>query len=35
LEELRSDFQTKLDRGDGNILDVNKVRLQLLEITQL
>lgn len=35
LERLRSDFQTKLDRGDGNILDVNKVRLQLLEITQL
>lgn len=35
LEKLRSDFQTKLDRGDGNILDVNKVRLQLLEITQL
>ncbi|MBK9338621.1 MAG: TolC family protein [Lewinellaceae bacterium] len=35
LEKLRSDFQTKLDRGDGNILDVNKTRLQLLEINQL
>jgi outer membrane protein TolC len=35
LEKLRSDFQTKLDRGDGNILDVNKTRLQILEINQL
>lgn len=35
LEKLRGDFQTKLDKGDGNILDVNKVRLQLLEISQL
>lgn len=35
LEKLRGDFQTKLDRGDGNILDVNKTRLQLLEINQL
>lgn len=35
LEKLRDDFQTKLDRGDGNILDVNKTRLQLLEISQL
>lgn len=35
LEKLLRDFQTKLDKGDGNILDVNKVRLQLLEIRQL
>lgn len=35
LEKLRGDFQTKLNRGDGNILDVNKTRLQLLEINQL
>ncbi len=35
LEKLRGDFQTKLDKGDGNILDVNKTRLQLLEINQL
>ncbi|MBK8195244.1 MAG: hypothetical protein IPK76_19265 [Lewinellaceae bacterium] len=35
LEKLRGDFQTKLDKGDGNILDVNKTRLQLLEISQL
>ncbi|MBK9017295.1 MAG: TolC family protein [Saprospiraceae bacterium] len=35
LEKLRGDFQTKLDKGDGNILDLNKTRLQLLEINQL
>lgn len=35
LEKLRADFQTKLDKGDGNILDVNKTKLQLLEINQL
>ncbi|MCF8244950.1 MAG: TolC family protein [Saprospiraceae bacterium] len=35
LEKLQRDFQTKLDRGDGNILDVNKTRLQLLEINQM
>lgn len=35
LEKLRGDFQTKLDKGDGNILDLNKTRLQLLEISQL
>jgi cobalt-zinc-cadmium efflux system outer membrane protein len=35
LEKLQRDFQTKLDKGDGNILDVNKTRLQLLEINQL
>lgn len=35
LEKLLADFQRKLDSGDGNILDVNKTRLQLLEISQL
>jgi len=35
LEKLRRDFQSKLDKGDGNILDVNKTRLKLLEISQL
>lgn len=35
LEKLRDDFQAKLDQGDGNILDVNKTKLQLLEISQL
>ncbi len=35
LEKLLVEFQAKLDRGDGNILDVNKTRLQLLEINQL
>lgn len=34
LEKLRDDFQAKLDKGDGNILDVNKVKLQLLEMRQ-
>lgn len=31
-EKLLADFQTKLDKGDGNILDVNKAKLQLIEI---
>lgn len=35
LEKLQSDFQIKLNKGDGNILDVNKTKLQLLEINQL
>ncbi len=35
LEKLLADFKRKLDTGDGNILDVNKTRLQLLEINQL
>lgn len=35
LEKLRGDFQAKLDKGDANILDLNKTRLQLLEISQL
>ncbi len=35
LERLQGDFQTKLDQGYGNILDLNKARLQSLEIKQL
>jgi cobalt-zinc-cadmium efflux system outer membrane protein len=31
-EKLLADFQNRLDRGEGNILDVNKARLQLLQI---
>lgn len=31
-EKLLADFQTRLDEGEGNILDVNKARLQLLQI---
>lgn len=31
-EKILTDFQTKLEKGDGNILDVNKARLQLIEI---
>ena len=31
-EKLLGDFQTKLDKGDGNILDVHKTKLQLIEI---
>ncbi len=29
-ERLRQDFQTKMDKGEGNILDLNKARLQLV-----
>lgn len=31
-EKLFIDFQTKLDKGEGNILDVNKTKLQLIQI---
>lgn len=31
-EKLLSDFQTRLDKGEGNIMDVNKAQLQLIEI---
>ena len=31
-EKWLSDFQAKLDKGDGNMLDVNKAKLQLIEI---
>lgn len=34
-EKLFKDFQTKLDKGDGNILDVNKARLQYIQIKKL
>jgi outer membrane protein, heavy metal efflux system len=32
IEKLYFDFKTKLEKGDGNILDVNKAQLQLIEI---
>ena len=35
LEQMARDFQTKLDRGEGNVLNVNKAKLQLLEVKQL
>ena len=35
LEALQRDFETKLRQGEGNILNVNKVKLQLLETQQL
>ncbi|NQU54034.1 MAG: TolC family protein [Bacteroidetes bacterium] len=31
-EKWLTDFQLRLDKGDGNILDVNKAKLQLIEI---
>ncbi|MBP6334663.1 MAG: TolC family protein [Bacteroidia bacterium] len=31
-ERMAQDFQTRLDKGDGNILDANKAKLQLIEI---
>lgn len=31
-EVLLKNFETKLDKGDGNILDVNKARLQMISI---
>lgn len=31
-EKLLADFQTKLDKGEGNILDINKAKLQLIHI---
>lgn len=34
-EKWLNDFQTKLDKGEGNILDVNKARIQLIEINAL
>jgi outer membrane protein, heavy metal efflux system len=34
VEQLRADYQLKLDRGDGNILDLNKVRLQAATLKQ-
>jgi len=33
-EKLLSDFQAKLNKGEGNILDVNKAQLQLIEINK-
>lgn len=33
-EKLLSDFKTKLEKGDGNVLDVNKAQLQLLGVNK-
>ncbi|MGY6741394.1 MAG: TolC family protein [Cecembia sp.] len=33
-ERLLKDFERKLETGDGNILDVNKAKLQLIEINK-
>ncbi len=33
-EKFLTDFQTKLNKGEGNILDVNKAKLQLIEINK-
>ena len=33
-EKFLTDFQTRLDKGEGNILDVNKAKLQLIEINK-
>lgn len=32
LEQLVANYQKKMDKGDGNIIDVNKVQLQLIEM---
>lgn len=33
-ERLLADFQARLDQGEGTILDVNKARLQLVEVSK-
>jgi outer membrane protein, heavy metal efflux system len=33
-EKFLADFQTKLNKGEGNALDVNKAKLQLIEINK-
>jgi len=33
-EKFLTDFQTKLNKGEGNVLDVNKAKLQLIEINK-
>lgn len=33
-EKILSGFKTKLEKGDGNILDVNKAQLQLIDINR-
>ncbi len=33
-EKFLSDFQIRLNKGEGNILDVNKAKLQLIEINK-
>jgi outer membrane protein TolC len=32
IEKLYDDFKTKMEKGEGNMLDVNKAQIQLLEI---
>ncbi len=34
IDNFLTDFQTKLDKGEGNVLDVNKAKLQLIEINK-
>lgn len=34
IEKVLIGFQSKMDKGEGNILDVNKTRLQLIEINK-
>lgn len=34
IEKLLNDFQIKMDKGEGNVLDVNKAKLQLIEINK-
>jgi outer membrane protein, heavy metal efflux system len=34
VQTLLENFETKLDKGEGNILDVNKARLQLISINR-
>lgn len=33
-EQLQSDFQKKLDMGDGNVLDLNKARMMHFEVSK-
>jgi len=34
IEKILENFKVKLDNGDGNLLDVNKAKLQLIEINK-
>ncbi len=34
IEQILASFQVKLEKGDGNLLDVNKAKLQLIEINK-
>lgn len=35
VKKLHDDFETKLEKGSGNILDLNKAKLQLIEVNKL